>query len=123
MVDYVADFNDLESKNKFFDFIKSLDGEYIIKFKRRKKGRSVQENKYYWSIIIGYISDYTGHHPLYLHEYYKYKFIPCVKFTDESRLSTADMTHDEIWDYINWIREDAKTTLGLNLPDPDGVIL
>ncbi|MCF0059886.1 hypothetical protein LXM26_00165 [Dyadobacter sp. LJ419] len=72
---------------------------------------------------MGYISEFTGHDPVYLHEVYKHRHIPFVKFIDEARLTTTDMTHEEIWAYIDLVRMDAKIRLGILIPDPDGVIL
>lgn len=122
-MDFVINFNDPKSKEVLWSHLRSLQGEQVIKIKRRSKGRSVPENRYYWGAVIGQISSYTGHSPWYLHEYYKHKFIPLVRFTDDSRLTTTDMTHPEIWDYINLIREEVQQILGLSIADPDGVIL
>lgn len=123
MIDLVIDFAKPESKSKLWSCLKNLQGEQVIKIKRRSKGRSVPENRYYWGAVIGTISNYTGHSPWYLHEYYKHKFIPLVRFTDDTRLTTTDMTHQEIWDYIDLIREEVQTVLELSIADPDGVIL
>lgn len=123
MADFVIRSDDPKGKQILYDYLRSLKGEYVIKVKKRSKVRSAKENSYYWAVCLSYISEITGHSPIYLHEYYKYKFIPAVRFTDDSRLTTADMTHQELWDYINMIREDAKKVLKIDIPDPDGVIL
>jgi hypothetical protein len=122
-MDFVIDSKKRETKQILYDCLRNLDGEYIVKIKKRVKGRSLKVNAYYWGVVIGTVSDYTGHDPTYLHEYFKYKFIPAVKFTDVSRLTTSDMTHEEIWAYINLIRVDVKSVLNLDIADPDGVIL
>lgn len=123
MADFVLDSKEVKTKVKLLEFIATLDGEWIVKVKKRKGGRSVQENKYYWGVVISYISEFTGHEPSYLHEYYKYKFIPAVKFTDVSRLTTSDMTSQELWAYMDLIRLDVWLLFDLSIPDPDGVIL
>lgn len=123
MIDLVIDFNNPESRSKLWDCLRNLQGEQVIKIKRRSKGRSLQENRYYWSVVLAYIADYTGHNPNQVHEYYKHEFIPLVKFTDDYRLTTSDLTHDQIWDFIDKIRLDAKDRFNISIPDPDGVIL
>jgi len=123
MTDLVIDFNNPLQKQALYGILKGLSGEQVIKIKKRSKGRSLQENKYYWKVVIGYISEFTGEDPTYLHEVYKHRHIPKVKFIDEARLTTTDMTHEEVWGYIDMVRMDAKITLGLEIPDPDGVIL
>lgn len=123
MIDLIVDFNDPKSKEKLWECLRTLSGEQIIKIKRRVKGRSIQENRYYFGVLLSYIADETGLDPIFLHEYYKYKFIPMVKFDDVSRLSTADMTHEQLWDYMKLIADDVKKVFGFSVPDPDGVIL
>lgn len=123
MIDLIVDFDKPESKRKLWEYLKTLRGEQVIKIKRKSNTRSNKVNAYYWGVVLAIIAEITGHSPIYLHEYYKYKFIPAVKFTDDSRLTTADMTHEEIWNYINMIREDAKRVLDIDIPSPDGVIL
>lgn len=123
MTDLVIDFNDPLQKQALYAILKDLTGEQVIKIKKRSKGRSMQENKYYWGVLLAYIADFTGDDPTYLHEHYKHMFIPLVKFTNDYRLTTTDMAHEEIWDYIDKIRIHAKDFFNLSIPDPDGVIL
>lgn len=123
MADFVINFDDPVSKKILWDCLKSMHGEYVVKIKPRSKGRSVQENKYYWSIVLGYIEDETGMSKYLLHEIFKNMFIPIVKFEDDYRLTTSDLTHEQIWDYIDKIRLWAKDFLNIAIPSPDGVIL
>jgi hypothetical protein len=123
MTDLVIDFDRSESRQFLYSVLKDLKGEQVIKIKKRSKGRSLQENRYYWSVVLAYIADYTGHNPNQVHEYYKHELIPLVKFTDDYRLTTSDLTHDQIWDFIDKIRLDAKDKFNISIPDPDGVIL
>lgn len=121
MLDLVIDFNDPSSKAKLWECLKTLTGEQVFKIKKKTKVRTVQEHRYYW-VVIAYISDFTGDDPAYLHEVYKYRHIPAVKFMNEYRLTTTDMTHDEIWDYIDLVKMDAFLTLGIRIPEPNEVI-
>lgn len=123
MKDLVINFDNPLEKQALYASLKELKGVQVIKIKKKSKGRSLQENKYYWGVVLPYIADYTGQSAYILHEHFKNQFIPLVKFTDDYRLSTSDMTHDQIWEYIDMIRQFAKDFLGLAIPDPDGVIL
>ncbi|QRQ99759.1 hypothetical protein [Dyadobacter sandarakinus] len=120
MTDLVINFDAPDSKLVLYDALRSLRGEHVIKIKKRSKGRSLQQNKYYW-VILQYIADYTGHSTVFLHEYYKHEFIPLVKFQDDYRLTTSDMTTQQISDYIDLAREHAAS-LEVVVPDADGVI-
>lgn len=123
MKDLVINFDKGIEKQALYSTLKDLKGEYVIKLKKKSKGRSLQENKYYWGVVLAYISNYTGHNTLTIHEFLKHEFIPYVKFEDDYRLTTTDLTHDQIWEYIDKIRHWAKDFLNLDVPDPDGVIL
>lgn len=123
MTDLIINFDRPESRQFLYGILKNLKGEQVIKIKNRSKGRSLKENRYYWGVVLAYISDFTGHDTNQVHEHYKHEFIPLVKFTDDYRLTTTDMTHEQIWDYIDKVRLDAKERLGVLIPDPDGVIL
>lgn len=123
MIDLVINFDKGLDKQALYAILKDLKGEQVIKIKKRSKGRSLKENAYYWGVVLQYISDFTGENKVILHETYKMRHIPDVKFLDGSRISTSDMTHEEIWNYIDLVRMDAKIRLGVEIPSPDGVIL
>lgn len=122
-MDFVIRSDDPKSKQILYDHLRGLKGEYVIKVKKKSNVRSIQENRYYWGVLLSIISQETGHSPIYLHEYYKHKFIPIVRFTDESRLTTTDMTHQELWDYIDLVKEHFESFSEYKIPDPDGAIL
>ena len=122
-MDFIIDFNKPDSKALLREHLRSLKGEYVIKVVKKSKVRSLQINKYYWSVVLKYISDFTGASTDYLHEVFKYRFIPQVVFSDDFLLSTQDLTNEECWSYIEKIREFAFNELGVNIPTPDGVLL
>lgn len=123
MVDLVVDFADSTDRRLLYSILKDLKGKHVIKIKKFSEGRSLQQNKYYWGCVLKFISDFTGHSTTYLHEVYKYRHIPHVKFIDEYALTTTDMTKQEINDYIDLVKMDAKIRLGLNIPEPNEVII
>ncbi|MGA9651927.1 hypothetical protein [Pedobacter sp.] len=123
MVNLVIDFDNPLEKQALHAIFKDLKGKQVIKIKKYSAGRSLQQNRYYWGCVLTYISEFTGHDPAYLHEVYKFRHIPHVKFIDEYALSTADMTKEEITDYIDLVKMDAKIRLGLVIPESDEVII
>ncbi len=122
-MDLIIDFDNQLEKQALYAKIKDLKGRQIIKIKKHSAGRSLQQNKYYFGVVLRYISDFTGHDAAYLHEVYKFRHIPFVKFMDEYRLTTTDMTKQQITDYIELVKMDAKIRLGLEIPESDGAIL
>lgn len=122
-MDFIINFDKSDSKALLREHLRSLKGEYVIKIVKKSKVRSVQINKYYWGVVLKYISDFTGASTDYLHEVFKFRFIPEVNFSDDFLLSTSDLTNEECWNYITKIREFALNELSINIPDSDGVLL
>jgi hypothetical protein len=96
------------------------DGHAIVRIARRKAHRSQQANNYYWGVVIALTADYCGYEPEEMHDAFKLKFLrsedtdhplPTVK-------STASLTTDEFWDYIDQIKRFAASELGVYVPDP-----
>lgn len=119
-MDLVINFDSHDQKRRLYDTLKDQRGDMIVKIVRPKKRRSIKQNKYYWGCVIKYLQEEIGEvSGLVVHEYMKAKFIPWVKFEDDFKLSTADMTKEEIWDYIGLIREWALEFLNLLIPEPE----
>jgi len=119
MTDLVIDFGSEESKAMLWHNLRGLSGQYLVKIKRKSKRRSIQVNRYYWGCVLAYISTETGENPVRLHETYKERFIPNIVFLDEYDLSTASLNTDEMWEYIEMIRQHALDFLNTRIPDPN----
>ena len=110
-----------ELLNKFY---KKHDKKFVqLTLRQQGKPRSSQENRYYWSVIVGMIAEDTGNEPERVHEALKEMFLgrefvrmgtkemPVPKSTKE--LSTYDF---EI--YAEQCRAFAASELGLRIPLP-----
>lgn len=122
MTDLVIDFDDHDSKKLLWAALQGLSGEHCVRIKRKPKRRSLQVNKYYWGVVLQYLHETTGENALLLHELMKEKFIPNVVFLDEYDLSTASLTTEEMWDYIEMIRAWAAGFLNCYIPEPNEVV-
>jgi hypothetical protein len=50
---------DLKTLRKALQFIRSLkDGWYDVKFTKHKNKRSIQQNKYYWGVVIPFVQNF-----------------------------------------------------------------
>lgn len=113
-----------EITNKKF-YQKSLnqfrEGEIIkITFENYKSKRTLDQNAYYWGIVLPTVSEDTGDSEAELHEFFKRKFITPRFITacgERIRIpgSTAKLSKSDFCDYI--MRIEALT--GLKFPDPD----
>ena len=120
-MDLVIDFSKPFEKAAFIASLSDLKGEQVIFIKKKSKKRSVQQNKYYW-VILEYISESTGFTPFELHTLFREEFIPWVKFDDDFKFSTTDLTTDQFGEYIDLVRTFAETFLGVITPEANSVI-
>lgn len=98
-----------------------LEGKEVeLSICQRRSIRSGRQNKYYWKVIIGILSEHFGYTKDEMHEALKYHFLKerldngfCyVKST--SRLNTKEME-----DYHSQIRQWASIEHNCFIPDPN----
>ena len=81
-----------------------------VTIEKWKDQRSVQQNRYYWGVVVKIISDDTGNDPETVHEFLKAKFLPAREtiIKDEKRIlagCTHDLNKDNFFaDYVDPIR-------------------
>ena len=104
--------------------------EVEVAVKRRRATRSLQQNAYYWGVVVELISEHTGYTPDETHDALKALFIPkrlavqngngviCNEIVIGG--STRQMNKLEFGDYMESIRRWAAETLDVVIPDPDG---
>lgn len=87
------------------------------------KTRSERENRYYWPVVVGIISDETGNSPNAVHEFLKFthgtKEVINVKGIEfHAPKSTTQMTTGEFEDYMSRCRVWASEQ-GIFIPLPN----
>jgi hypothetical protein len=105
------------------------DGDVLITITPRRAARSVDQNAWYWGVIVEHLSEHTGHTPDELHELLKAMFLPKrLAVQDQNGEiqgeyviggSTTKLNKLEFGDYCERIRQWASDTLGVVIPDPD----
>ena len=100
--------------------------EVEITIRRAFATRSAQANRYYWGVVLGYLSEHTGHTPDELHDICKAKFLPkqlavCDhngEIVGEYVIggSTAGLGVEEFAAYVNAIVDWARDALGVSIP-------
>lgn len=103
--------------------------EVEIAVKRLRATRSLEQNAYYWGVVVQLLSEHTGYTPDEIHDVLKAKFIPkrlavCDgngEIKDEIVLggSTRAMNKLEFGEYVESIRLWAAEDLDVVIPDPD----
>lgn len=112
---------DLYRKIQWENRLRQFEGmeiEYSIK--KRSKPRSMQQNKYYWAVVIPLISEETGMTAEDVHEALKWKFLRIKgEYLDKSR-GISDLSSEEATQFIKEVELWAIEFLGINgFPDPN----
>jgi hypothetical protein len=101
--------------------VKRHEGKAVfVTVERLFRQRSVLQNKYYWSVIVPYIMDWTGFDKDEAHIALKMKFLSIEKNGILSAKSTADLSTVEFSDYNERIKVWAAEQ-GVYIPDPNEV--
>lgn len=119
----------LEFKDQI-SFIKHIasqkDGSDVwVTIGSKRKERSLNQNAWYWGVVLAVIAEETGHTAEELHEIFKRMFLPPRVVTYKEKelkiaSSTANLNTLEFSQYIERIRAEAGT-MGITIPDPSQV--
>lgn len=107
-------------------YMRKTKGRLItVTYKAVVPTRSLMQNRYYWGVVIAYLSKEIGYAPDYMHEYMKQEFL----WTDDQGMpdgktakitrSTKNLTSGQFDDYIQAIRIWAGEFLSLDIPLPN----
>ena len=92
-----------------------------VEIKRALPQRTLQQNRYYWGVVVKMIADYTGHDPDEVHTHLKYKFLRQTDGVIEWVRSTTTLDTAEFTDYIERCRKWALDELNIVIPSPDDI--
>jgi hypothetical protein len=114
----------LDNPNRYLVQISRLEGQRIEAVLRKQKSqRSINQNNYYFGVVIELLSDHTGYEKDEMHEALKEKFLSSE--IDEHGLrkikSTTKLKTTEMEDYLERIRRWAATELNCYVPLPNEV--
>jgi len=121
----------IRNRREFDAQVERLDSrwELEITVKRQRATRSLQQNAYYWGVVVAMLSEHTGYTPDEIHDFLKTKFIPKrLAFQDGNGVvveelvlggSTRSMNTIEFGEYMEDIRRWAAEELDVVIPDPD----
>ncbi len=108
--------------NEIRQFFKGQSIEIIVR--RKRKHRSVQQNRYYW-LIVTMMAEYTGFTKDEMHLVLKSRFLKAEKVNVETGAvfeyvkSSAGLSTVEAEEYYNQVRQFASEEFGINVPLPN----
>lgn len=116
-------------KRTYSDWLSGFKPDTVVSIVIRrdsvKKIRSLKANNYYWGVVIRYSCEslgYEQHEANLVHEGFKMKFLSQEHIIGlPITRSTATMTSDEFWDYIEVVRRFMSQTFNCVIPDPNQI--
>lgn len=90
----------------YYLHLRKLSGERVeIIVRKQRKTRTVQQNSYYWGVVVRLCSETTGYPPEDMHEILKGKFLGRSDGRFRWYRSTRSLTTAEMAEYIEDIKE------------------
>lgn len=115
----------LDEPQKYLVHLSGLNGKKIeLILRRARSQRSLQQNRFYWGVVVEILADAFGYTPEEMHEALKFKFLRIhnEKGQDlDSVKSTTKLDTKEFTDYVDTILRWAVTEYGIYIPDPGQV--
>lgn len=111
----------LERPDRFKEYLKAISGIVMVVLKKPRKPRSINENNYYWAVVVQMISDETGFTPEEAHEAMKWMFLRKQVGNLFTTRSTAILSTIEFEDFVERVRIWAQTDLNLKIPLPNEI--
>jgi hypothetical protein len=101
------------------DFAKREGKKVEVSVDPPKKHRSLNQNRYYWGIVIDIISGATGFEPQEAHDAMRYKFLTDMTGDLPKVKSTTELSTVEFLDYVAQIQQFGAEFLEVYIPDPN----
>jgi len=95
------------------------DGKYFVDIRESKNSRSLQQNRYYWGVVLKTISFDTGYTSEEMHQLMAKQFLSYEKNGKQFVRSTASLNTKEFEEYMSQIRMFASAELGIFVPEPN----
>lgn len=127
MIDLLINFDKEEDKKKFFSILKQLKGSHAVSIKKNRATRSMAQSRYYWGVVMAYLSDETGFTKDEAHQLMQRQFLKYPKQVSEGVeemfvRSTTSLNTLEMNEYIEQIRIFAVSELGCYIPEPGEIV-
>lgn len=120
--------NDLKLSPELREYLLNLEGNEVdVTVEKHRNKRSLQQNSYYFGVVIKILSDELGYSRDEMHDVLKGKFLGELKKVGKTVIhysrSTTSLNTQEFEDYLQQIREWASAELNVFIPLPNEVIV
>lgn len=96
---------EFDSPERYLVYLAGLEGKRVeLTVERERHNRSLNQNSYYWGVVIEILGNHWGYAPEEMHEALKFKFLKLHEDTGLVTVrSTAKLSTKEFGDYIDSI--------------------
>jgi hypothetical protein len=127
MIDLLINFDKEDDKRKLFSVLKNLKGSFALSLKKNKPTRSLAQSRYYWGVVLTYLSEETGFTKDEAHQLMQRMFLKYAKDVSDGTSemfvrSTTSLNTVEMNEYIEQIRIFAVSELGCYIPEPNEIV-
>ena len=113
-------------KKRLYLVLKNLQsGVYKVTLQKIKDSRSLNQNKYYWAVVVSVLASEVGYFKDEMHMVLRRKFLGYTRtnpITGEQEMfakSTTDLNTQEMEEYLEAIRVWAISELDIYIPLPN----
>ena len=105
MIDLLINFDKEDDKRKLFSILRNLKGSFAVSLKKNKPTRSLAQSRYYWGVVLAYLSEETGFTKDEAHQLMQRMFLKYAKDVSEGKSemfvrSTTSLNTIEMNEYI-----------------------
>lgn len=113
------------TKGRFDKFIKPFEGKnVVVSINKQTSPRSLNQNKYYWKVVVKILADEFGYMSHEMHEILKYRFLRRENIDFEGMQipivgSTTKLNTVEMEEFLRGVRQWALQEHNINIPLPN----
>jgi len=115
----VVENGQIDGIDLLIDKLSNKDGVFFVDIRESRNSRSLQQNRYYWGVVLKALSDDTGYTAEEMHQLMAEKFLSYEKGEHVFVRSTTSLNTKEFEEYLSQIRLFANTELGIFIPEPN----
>ena len=110
-----------ENRERFDKYLGGLTGKVKVVVRKWRKNRSLNQNSYYWGVVIKILAEELGYTDEQCHNALKWEFLRVEGKRIPTIKSTALLTTLEFMDFIDKIQIWAAQELNINIPSPNEI--
>lgn len=106
---------------KITEYVKGKDDFFVIEIQKSKRVRSLNQNKYYWGVVVKIVSNHTGYTSEETHQELARMFLAYDNNGKRFVKSTAKLNTFDFEQYTEKCRQWAWHEMNVHIPLPNEV--